>query len=1105
MANSIATTSNENIKINWSVPMTFPRCCAMSAKIRSATKCAAGLIAAFGLMSAANAAIEEVSLNGEWDFTLKENLPAEKPEPPPANDYDVKLAVPDYMGLQIERLKNAKWWKGQKEPQQICGTGFYRKVVAIPAAWEGRAVRLYVGRGYYRINIWLNGRHIAYYPYAAYTPFVVNLSGELKFGCENEIIVSVENENRMMRDGILGGLTSKVSLLVSRGGGWIEGVYLRPGKDLSEAIWQVDLKSIGGEWKAGASQLKWKVRDWDSKNLVGEGVVPVDGLQHDAATVTWTSHHDGLKPWSMQSPNLYVAEVSWEGRSGLVDSQIQRFGLRRWSSEGRDLKLNGAPVYLRQFMISGGFLLFLPSPPDKAFWLRLLQMAKDDGYNGVVCCVVQFPAYQELLEAADEIGLAVQSSAAKDTAAVMGDKIMRLADLWRQMALWTRGYPSMSIYEMGGEMPYYDGFIEDAEKASRLIKSINPESMFMPNQAMKGIEYNFMPEDLKELTNTPFPHHAGRLERLSAFSDILGQYPLGVFSYSPLKTPWQVVDKYLEIYRRPLISHEVVMRVPPLYIPNEDGVITSLRFGRAARVPKKYMALQDKNSETNYECMSKMSALTTKYVFEKLRKCGNNAGYEDLMVSCRHHPFGYPSSLQPAPGFENIRKINADSVILLDFDEGQCLKRCFWEGERFRASVMVSLYAPMSMKRGALSWELYDGHDVLDRGFFQTGEISNGKVTTLGAVEFNWPKVKKNCKLSLQVKLAGYDAYISNDWDFWVFKKQSAPKITAACSNGLYSSMKARHPGMRPLVSSSKENLWVVDQLDEAGIKHLEAGGDILLIGGKPFVLYTRSTSFFGFRDHHNHGSWIAKHPVFKDIPNEGWGDWQFYPLIEGAKSVIFRDQRRGGSASQAIISPSMPLMEGIPFNPLLRNLHFWNSSDQACVFELAAGKGRMFVTTCVRDDENPVCATLMDSIMDYMSTRDFKPAPQVPIDVLETLIKGDGRKTAKKPKDSKGAEKAVEEKSLSTLVVLMSKNGAIEQLGGQALTDKETVIEVVPKGKSFPLEISIDSGEFKPYAGGFTLESGLHSISCRRGDNHHPAIFTDNCLEGEVLSIQVK
>lgn len=116
-----------------------------------------------------------------------------------------------------------------------------------------------------------------------------------------------------------------------------------------------------------------------------------------------------------------------------------------------------------------------------------------------------------------------------------------------------------------------------------------------------------------------------------------------------------------------------------------------------------------------------------------------------------------------------------------------------------------------------------------------------------------------------------------------------------------------------------------------------------------------------------NVGSAVHDHPVFKDIPHEGWDDWQFAPLT--APNILFEK------------------MPGVPFDPILESFGYEGKHPQARIFEFKAGKGRLFVANCPFTGDDPVRVTLLDSILEYVTGPDFAPKAEIELEYLRSLL----------------------------------------------------------------------------------------------------------------------
>ena len=931
------------------------------------------------------AASETVSLDGEWEFTFRNGLEADTPELPPASAYDMAVPVPTYWRFHSDRYVKAAWWpEVKREPAALIslyGTGFYRNRLDVPAEWVDRSVQLWIGRAHGRVNVWLNGKHLGYYRFAGcFFPAIVDLSRALQPGKPNELIVSVCNLPLLNRRYKNGGFGDSVVLHVSNSKGRIESLFIRESRNLKEAAWEAALSTPFPDASFARTSLRWQIREIDADEAVAQGRVDVAPFRQET-TARWSVDSRRLKPWHPGHPHLYMAEVAWEREDGTVlDRHTQRFGLRAWSYAGRTLELNAKPIYIRQRYTGPQMPAHYRYPPGKDYWLKFFRLCREVGYNSVDHYWVPTPGE---LAAADEVGIIVQCAAGKLLAQkdAAGEKVLRVAGLWEGIVRYTRVHPSMSILYYGGEIAYYDGFLEDVARVSRMVHSVNPRVLVMPNHAMRGIDYmqaGWRGEVVKELTPEPFPHHAERLAEITQHSDIFGHFHGGDFSYGWIG-PWSKFNRELEIYERPLIAHEPPCMTHALAPYPEDGMFDSLRYGRkdVARLIAEPLFGEHEfrkwaghpRQALLYKVSGHKYDLTMKYVVEKIRKCGNLAGYEQL-VGGYGWMFDQFLAWRPGNTLEKVLKYNSDSILLLDWDEELCMKRCYWEDEAFEGTAMVSLYGASPLVNGRFEMTVRDaaGRTLL-RESGRPGELPSGQVSTVGDLRFPWPEIESNRKLNISMALSGSGYSIRNDWDFWIFKRRGPCPVNARAADGPYRLLQDRCPGIKPAPGADADSayrLWIVDALREREVAHLESGGDVLLLGSDPFPLHGYDR-FQPGEAGSNVGCAVHDHPVFKDIPHEGWGDWQFAPLT--ARNILFEK------------------MPGVPFDPILESFGYEGKHPQARIFEFKAGKGRLFVANCPFTGDDPVRVTLLDSILEYVTGPDFKPRAGIRIDYLLGLM----------------------------------------------------------------------------------------------------------------------
>jgi hypothetical protein len=352
------------------------------------------------------------------------------------------------------------------------------------------------------------------------------------------------------------------------------------------------------------------------------------------------------------------------------------------------------------------------------------------------------------------------------------------------------------------------------------------------------------------------------------------------------------------------------------------------------------------------------------------------AGYEFLGLMDMHFTPHYTTGildefgqLKPGDSVEGILRYNNESVLLLDFAD-RSINRSYWTGTPFEAQIMVSLYGDEPIRDGKLAWALTRGDRTLLQDTRAVSDVRNGRVSAIRRLSITWPAVTKTTRVNLSVKLDAPGYALANDWDFWVFPKLTPPKVAAEADEKMRALLADRYGGIGR--ADSRPRLRIVSHVTQREIDHLAGGGNVLLLGAAPFYEYTAWRSFrpgLGAREHHNVGHVITQHPIFRDLPHEGWGDWQFYPVLEGASCVLFEDD---------LNTPFDPILEVISSAEDIRK--------QAAIFEKRVGQGRLLVSTCVYDAKNPSCVALMDGILHYVQSNAFRPASELSPNVLVRL-----------------------------------------------------------------------------------------------------------------------
>ena len=951
--------------------------------------------------------MQTLSLNGDWDFTYTQH-PGSKTEPtvPEPSAFTVRMPVPGYWDDHLDRMRTAPFWGYEvrfnphyrridfpmgdvycpdASLSYLLGVGWYRRCFHAPAEWKERKVVLSVGGVLLEAWVWLNG-HLVKYHLGHSTPFDVPLEQHLKLGAENELIIAVANTRTdrlgcVIRGfaGFSAGIYRSVQLRVS---GWarIKEAFVHPVQGISALQWHVELDGdVGGR---SAAELHWRITDTEVGSQLASSSVPAD--RHSLA---WRTATFGMQPWSDVCPRLY--EIAFELRQGgeCIDTRMQRFGLRRLDRDGTQLRLNGQPVLLRGLTDHAYFPLTCTPPQNVEAYRDMIRKMKAIGFNWIRCHT--WAPSEEYMHAADELGMMMQVEppvgfGEQITQDIYGVESMRSTQgdvmdtqEWRDILRACRVHPSVVLYCCGNEELLDDNRIEEVRVLADLCHTLVPDALFNPYEALRGVAYMCTEPGIQnELVHDPFVHHPRRLNALREFSDVFGSYAQGLLSYSSLQGDWQALDKQMEIYGRPLLSHEIGIHGSYLNLDLEhryEGTrIGTDMFASVRRYLKREGLLS--RASLYYRNSCAWMKVLRKHCVETARKCRYLAGY-DFLGSHDHnyHQCAYPVGilneffeLKPGECAADVLQYNGESVLLLDHTNYRNLAT----GDVLSLDLFASLYGAEPLAEGRVEWRLADGgHAVLARGAATVNDLRNGAITKLTTITLRAPNLEAPARLTLHARLSGGDYELTNAWDYWVFPPLQ-PLAAAVCPDAVLSVrfkdvLERLHVGV-----SGRASLRLVSALNKEHIDYLADGGRIVLLGGAPFP--TLPTSFQmspAGRVQGNLATVIEDHPITNSFPHEGFCDWQFYSMLEGGNAVLFNE---------------LP----IPFDPILEVVSsFKLIRKQASLFELGVGKGYLLVCTLNLGETDPAAICLLRILLNYAQSDDFRPARSVAPGTLLGLL----------------------------------------------------------------------------------------------------------------------
>ena len=267
----------------------------------------------------------------------------------------------------------------------------YRKVLDVPAEWEGKAVLLTFDAVAHEAEVFCNGESVAKHS-CGYTAFTVDLTSRLNYGAENVIAVRCDSREDLNIPPFgfvidymtYGGIYREVHIDV-REKSYIRDVYASAGMDGNVRI----RTEIEGE-----GELSAKITDAKSGEIVYEGACDADSV----------IKVEGAKLWSVDDPNLYELTVTLRSGAG-EDTYSTRIGFRDAVFRTDGFYLNGEKIKIRGLNRHQCWPYVGYAMPESMQKLDADILKRELGVNAVRTS--HYPQSQHFIDRCDELGLLV--------------------------------------------------------------------------------------------------------------------------------------------------------------------------------------------------------------------------------------------------------------------------------------------------------------------------------------------------------------------------------------------------------------------------------------------------------------------------------------------------------------------------------------------------------------------------------------------------------------------------------------------------------------------------------------------------------------------------
>ena len=833
------------------------------------------------------------------------------------------------------------------------GKAWYRRSVYIPKAMKGQRITLFLERPHIETTVYVNGKEVGH-QMSLSVPHRYDVTRYVNFGCSNTIAICVYNgienvcvgqDSHSVTDQTQGnwnGITGRIELQSQPAKLYIRKVVVRPDADKKQVRVVVEMENHVDGFKLmpmrdygiyvmARPMMKGKTHVYAAE--------PVEAIGNKKEFVIDLGTDAQL--WDEFTPNLYQLQVMAGD-----DVYETTFGLRNLSVEGRQLVINGRPLFLRGTVENCNFPETGYPPMEESEWLRVFRKCKEYGINHV-----RFHSYcppEAAFAAADRVGIYLQPEG--PSWPNHGVKLRRkmaidqyLLDESKRIIDEYGHHPSFCFMAAGNEpagdwVPYCNDWV-------KTMKQYDPTKLYAGASVGGGWAWDSGSEYHVKAgaRGLDWDRHAPQSQD-DYYQQIL--FPRNYKDTIPNNSP--------------IVAHEQGQWcVFPDFseIPQYTGVYKAKNF----EIFRDLLADNGMASQAEkfLHASGKLQTLCYKYETERNLRTKDYAGFQYLGLN----DYSGQGTALVGPlnvhwrekGYVDAREWKqfcATTVALARFP-----KFVYTNDEELVVPVEAYNAFAAKLVNAKVSWCITGGQQQeVAHGTLPVSTIPIGKNNELGTVRLQLASFQQPAKLTLHVLLNGYEW---NQWDFWVYPAEGKIEVVRS------------------------KNFYETDSLDEQALKVLKKGGTVLLTaGGKirygndvrhTYLPVFWNTSWFKMRPPHTTGAYIqSQHPVFCDFPTDDWQNLNWWELTNRTQVMNLAEFPKD-------------------YQPIVQPIDTWHVSRKlGMLLEVKILNGRLLMTTMDIShnlDRRPVARQLRQSILCYMQSEDFKPTTTVSVDVIRHLF----------------------------------------------------------------------------------------------------------------------
>ena len=825
------------------------------------------------------------------------------------------------------------------------GAAWFQRDIEIPAAWAGRRIVLTLERPHWKTTAWLDDREVGSNDsLSVLHEFDLGASvapgaHRLTIRVDNTLDPDIGENSHSITDHTQGnwnGIVGRLALIATAPA-WIDNLQAYPRLATNSVL--VRGKVGGADTLAAGATVRIDAA-LDGAPVGPPVTVPVRADSSFEAEVALGAD---ARRWDEFDPTVYRLTATLpDGEAAIVP-----FGLREVGAAGRQLTINGRPLFLRGTLDCAAFPRTGHPPLDVETWRKEFRTIKAYGLNHV-----RFHSWcppEAAFDAADELGiyLQVEASCWPNQSTTLGDG--KPVDAWLEAETGRilRAYgnhPSFAFFsacnEPGG--PRHEAWLR--QWVARR-KAEDPRRLFTA-----GSGWPQVPESQYHVTPDPRIQHWG-----AGLDSRINQLP------PETRTDYRA---YVAARAVPVVSHEIGQWCA---------------YPDFAEMPKYTGYLKPRNFEIFHDTLDahhlgdqaraflmasgRLQVLCYKEDIESALRTPEMGGFQLLGLS--DFP-GQGTALvgvldafwEPKPyvSAAEFRRFCGPTVPL-----ARLAKRVFTTAEQLAADLEVAHFGAAPLAGVVPAWQLVADDDrVVAGGQFPPRDIPLGAGFALGHVDIPLANVPAPARYRLVVALGR--TRIENDWDVWVYPAAAQAPI------------------------SPPAGVTVATEWDAAAQAALARGGTVWLMIPPERVRpdSRRGPVALGFSSIFWNTAWTRgqaphtlgilcdpKNPALAAFPTESGSDWQWwFPIRHGAAMIV----------------------DGLParLRPIVQVVDDWFTNRRlALVFEARVGPGRLLVSSIdLRGDAlDPVRRQLRASLLAYLAGPHFQPSVEISVDDVRGLL----------------------------------------------------------------------------------------------------------------------